>query len=132
MAKVDRRTLQAGQRVGATEISEHVRLLYSCGKPMVGVDLRIVDTETAEPCEPGHVGEIWLSSECVTAGYYNKPQLNQEVFKVRAPFIQSPVVPLPFNLSPWLELTQQFWGCRHCVGVLSQWSACMSLPGGLL
>lgn len=68
------------QRVQAG--SEHERKLFSCGVPMTGVDLRIVDADSAQPCEEGHVGEIWLSSPCVTAGYYNRPAVNQKTFQV--------------------------------------------------
>jgi acyl-CoA synthetase (AMP-forming)/AMP-acid ligase II len=50
---------------------------------MVGVELRIIDPETTLPCDDGSVGEIWLCSPCVTAGYYNKPALNARVYKVR-------------------------------------------------
>ena len=74
--------LEAGQKVGAAQVPGDARVLYSCGAPMKGVDLRIVHPDSAQPCEDGHVGEVWLSSLCVTAGYYNRPQLNQEVFKV--------------------------------------------------
>ena len=74
--------LEAGQRVGAAQLLADARVLYSCGAPMKGVDLRIVHPDCAEPCEDGHVGEIWLSSPCVTAGYYNRPALNREVFQV--------------------------------------------------
>ena len=76
--------LEAGQKVGAAQAPGDARVLYSCGTPMKGVDLRIVHPDSAQPCEDGHVGEIWLSSLCVTAGYYNRPQLNQDVFKVYA------------------------------------------------
>lgn len=68
------------QRVQAG--SEHERRLFSCGVPMTGVDLRIVDADSAQPCKEGHVGEIWLSSPCVTAGYYNRPAVNQKAFQV--------------------------------------------------
>ena len=32
--------------------------------------------------EEGRVGEVWLSSACVTAGYFNRPAVNAEVFQV--------------------------------------------------
>ncbi len=98
--------LEAGQKVGAAQVPGDARVLYSCGAPMKGVDLRIVHPDSARPCEDGHVGEIWLSSLCVTAGYYNRPQLNQEVFKVRA-----------FHIRAYLPLhiTQACSPMRPCV-----------------
>lgn len=90
--------LEAGQKVGAAQVPGDARVLYSCGTPMKGVDLRIVHPESAQPCEEGHVGEIWLSSLCVTAGYYNRPKLNQDVFQVcaacRSPTFDSVRAPL--------------------------------------
>ena len=82
--KVDRRTLEAEQRVQQPSRAGDERMLYSCGTPLTGVDLRIVDPDTAKERESdGEAGEIWLSSPCVTVGYYNKPQLNREMFGVR-------------------------------------------------
>ncbi len=40
------------------------------GKPVPGVDVRIVD-ESGSEVEDGRVGEILLSGTCVTPGYYN-------------------------------------------------------------
>ena len=42
------------------------------GKPVPGVDVRIVD-EGGRDVEDGLVGEILLSGTCVTEGYYNCP-----------------------------------------------------------
>ena len=49
-------------------------LLRSCGKPGPGVGLRIVDTDTQAECEPGQVGEIWISGPQVMLGYWNMPE----------------------------------------------------------
>ena len=82
--KVDRRALEAEQRVQQPARAGEERMLYSCGAPMTGVDLRVVNPDTAEERRrEGEVGEIWLSSPCVTVGYYNQPQLNREIFGVR-------------------------------------------------
>jgi long-chain acyl-CoA synthetase len=52
--------------------------LRSCGVAGPGVELRIVDTDSAaagEPrdCEVGEVGEIWIRSPQVMKGYWNMP-----------------------------------------------------------
>ena len=81
---MDRRALETEQRVQQPARAGDERMLYSCGTPMIGVDLRIVSPDTAqERRREGEVGEIWLSSPCVTVGYYNQPQLNREIFGVR-------------------------------------------------
>jgi acyl-CoA synthetase (AMP-forming)/AMP-acid ligase II len=54
--------------------------LVSSGIPGPGVDVRIVDPETLRVLPDGHVGEIWLRSESVANGYYNRPTETQERF----------------------------------------------------
>jgi amino acid adenylation domain-containing protein/thioester reductase-like protein len=45
--------------------------------------LKIVHPETLSEVEPGEVGEIWLQSPSVCAGYWNRPELTKEVFGAR-------------------------------------------------
>ena len=58
------------------------RTLVSCGSPMAGVELRIVHPDTRAVLEEGRVGEVWLSSACVAAGYHGKAALSADVFQV--------------------------------------------------
>ena len=109
---VDRRTLEAGGKVQRVQAGlQHERRLFSCGVPMTGVDLRIVDADSAQPCEEGHVGEIWLSSPCVTAGYYNRPAVNQKTFQV-CNHIQ-PVHPACLRYAAAAKLS--FFGLHICI-----------------
>ena len=48
-------------------------LLRSAGAPYPWVELRIVDLDTGEDCEPGTVGEVWTRSRQNMLGYWNKP-----------------------------------------------------------
>ena len=57
--------------------------LVSCGYPGLDLEVRIVDPATCEPLEEGAVGEIWVSGKSVAAGYWNRPQETQEIFKAR-------------------------------------------------
>lgn len=43
--------------------------LDAVGRPVPGVDLRVVSLETGEPVRPGEVGEIHARSESLMAGY---------------------------------------------------------------
>lgn len=95
-------------------------MLFSCGVPMAGVSLRVVDPSTMASCEDGCVGEIWLSSACVTAGYYNKPELTAQVFQVRSPSstqdlgmqaIFTCTLPLPGPRMPSGDAVHAFFPC---------------------
>jgi long-chain acyl-CoA synthetase len=52
----------------------------SCGKPAVGVDVRIVDADGAE-VPPGVVGELVVRSPSVMLAYWNKPLETAEVLR---------------------------------------------------
>ena len=49
-------------------------LLNSVGRALPWVELRIVDPSTMQNAETGQVGEIWIRSQMVMQGYWNKPQ----------------------------------------------------------
>lgn len=53
----------------------------SCGRPGLGVEVQIVDPSTRRRCLPNLVGEIWVSAPSVAAGYWNSPQVTQDVFR---------------------------------------------------
>ncbi|WP_405431060.1 fatty acyl-AMP ligase [Micromonospora sp. NBC_00617] len=53
------------------------------GSTVPGTTVRIVDPATRRECPPGHVGEIWVSGPCVAAGYWNRPELSEEIFRAR-------------------------------------------------
>jgi len=48
-------------------------LLRSAGRPMQFVEMQVVDPQTGTGRPAGEVGEIWLRSARVTAGYWNRP-----------------------------------------------------------
>ena len=55
--------------------------LVGCGKPLAGVDVRIVDPETYQQRQAGEVGEIWVDSPSKALGYWGLPELSAEVFE---------------------------------------------------
>ncbi len=54
--------------------------LVSCGKPLDGVHVRIVDPETRAALREREIGEIWLAGPSACRGYWNRPDLNAELF----------------------------------------------------
>lgn len=60
--------------------------LHSQGKPLPGMQLRIVDPETRAVLPPGTVGEI-LVAGYVTPGYYRDPENNAQAFDAEGYFL---------------------------------------------
>jgi long-chain acyl-CoA synthetase len=56
-------------------------LLRSCGRPLPGVELRIVDPETGEECPEGGVGEVLIRAPSVMVGYWNRPDATAEAIE---------------------------------------------------
>lgn len=57
------------------------RIPGSIGLPLPGVQVRIVDPQTAADMSPGEIGEIWLQSPAITPGYWRKPRDTAEAFQ---------------------------------------------------
>jgi long-chain acyl-CoA synthetase len=62
---------------------EHVLdtpLIRSCGRPAIGVEMRVVDDDLAD-LPPRAVGQIAVRSPSVMAGYWRKPEATAEVIR---------------------------------------------------
>lgn len=59
------------------------KCLVDSGAPAVGVDVRVVDPVSRALVPAGHVGELWVRSRSVAAGYWGRPDETREVFKNR-------------------------------------------------
>ncbi|MEW6690019.1 MAG: long-chain-fatty-acid--CoA ligase [Pseudomonadota bacterium] len=60
------------------------RLLRSAGKPIAGVELRVVDPGTGRDCAEGEVGEVWIRSAQNMKGYWRNPKATENAFSARA------------------------------------------------
>ncbi|HEY4048091.1 MAG TPA: aminotransferase class III-fold pyridoxal phosphate-dependent enzyme, partial [Acidobacteriaceae bacterium] len=58
------------------------RRVVASGKPLLEKVL-IVDPDSLDALGEDQVGEIWLAGDQVAKGYWNKPELSQEVFSAR-------------------------------------------------
>ena len=80
--KIDRASLHARNVLMATEDTapDQQLELVSCGKPLDGVQVRIVDPDTGVAVGDGGIGEIWVAGQGKCQGYWNKPELSANVF----------------------------------------------------
>ncbi len=57
----------------------HPERLGSAGKPIPGVEMRVVDPATLQDVEPGRAGELWWRTEQATIGYLGNPTATAEL-----------------------------------------------------
>src|SRR5579859_4337722 len=66
---------EASPVVTMTEIEDSVaRRTQTVGKPLPGVEVKVVDAATEKPVPPGTAGELWVRGYLIMKGYYNKPE----------------------------------------------------------
>lgn len=57
------------------------RVLGSCGLPVPGMAVRLVDPATGEDVPAEAEGELWVSGPNVMSGYHNRPQATAEALR---------------------------------------------------
>lgn len=67
----------------ADETTKNTATYVSCGKVHHHHEVKIVNYKTMTECAEHEVGEIWAKGDSVTLGYWNKPDVNETVFKAR-------------------------------------------------
>ena len=55
------------------------RKIGSTGKPVIHIDVRIVD-EDGKDVARGEMGELWVKGPSIITGYWNKPEANEASF----------------------------------------------------
>lgn len=55
--------------------------VVSCGRPLPGLRVRVMDPESRRPCPEGGEGEIWVAGDTVARGYWRQPALSAETFE---------------------------------------------------
>jgi thioester reductase-like protein len=85
IVSVNKRALALGKARMTTEVSEIDRAtqIVSCGTPLAGIDVKIVDAEQHVALKPGHIGEIWVAGSGKCLGYWNNPELTLKQFHAR-------------------------------------------------
>ncbi|HTX41186.1 MAG TPA: thioester reductase domain-containing protein [Acidobacteriaceae bacterium] len=85
IASVNKRALALGKARMTTEVFEidSSTKIVSCGNPLLGLDVKIVDPEGHFALKPGHIGEIWLAGSGKCRGYWNNAELTLKQFRAR-------------------------------------------------
>jgi len=78
--EIDRETFMS-ERVAKIPIDGHPSMkMMSSGRPLENVRLKVIDEDGNEVSERV-IGEIALQSDCMLAGYYNRPDLTKKAFR---------------------------------------------------
>src|ERR1700727_1226625 len=85
IVSVNKRALALGKARMTTEVSEvdKATQIVSCGTPLPGIDVKIVDPEQHIALEAGLIGEIWVAGNGKCLGYWENPELTQKQFRAR-------------------------------------------------
>ena len=85
IVSVNKRALALGKARMTTEVSEidGATQIVSCGTPLPGIDVKIVDAEQHVALTPGHIGEIWIAGSGKCLGYWNNPERTLKQFRAR-------------------------------------------------
>ena len=73
--------LEQNLALEAEIFSPESRVFVGCGHPYMDTTVIIVNPKSFIRCSPEQVGEIWVSSPSVTAGYWNRPDATKETFQ---------------------------------------------------
>ena len=79
---VDRRVLETERYAAPVDPgAEGSRRLPLLGRPVPGLEIRIVDPDTGIPLREREVGELEIRGTSVTPGYYRRPDANARLFR---------------------------------------------------
>jgi thioester reductase-like protein len=82
---VNKNAIALGKARMTTEVSEigAATQIVSCGTPLSGLTVKVVDPERHVALEPGRIGEIWIAGTSKGLGYWNNPELTLKLFHAR-------------------------------------------------
>src|ERR1700741_3362524 len=82
---INKNAIALGKARMTTEGSEigAATQIVSCGTPLPGLTVKIVDPEKHVALEPGRIGEIWIAGGSKCLGCWNNPELTLKLFHAR-------------------------------------------------
>src|SRR5215472_8245022 len=85
IVSVNKNAVALGKARVTKEVSEigAATQIVSCGTPLPGLTVKIVDPEKHVALEPGRIGEIWIAGGSKCPGFWNNPELTVRLFHAR-------------------------------------------------
>src|SRR6201987_1861356 len=85
IVSVNKNAVALGKARMTKEVSEisAATQIVSCGTPLPGLAVKIVDPEKHVALEPGRIGEIWIAGGSKCLGCWNNPELTLKSFHAR-------------------------------------------------
>jgi thioester reductase-like protein len=82
---VNKNAIALGKARMTKEVSEigEATQIVSCGTPLPGLTVKIVDPEKHVALDPGRIGEIWIAGGSKCLGCWNNPELTLKLFHAR-------------------------------------------------
>ncbi|MEL6440025.1 MAG: fatty acyl-AMP ligase [Cyanobacteria bacterium J06621_8] len=77
---VQGKALEQNIIIGADVDESYSRTLVSCGRSLRDQKIAIANPETLVQCQPGEVGEIWVSGASIAQGYWRQPNITEATF----------------------------------------------------
>ena len=92
---VQRKALEENKIIPSNAKDVNPHTLVSCGRSLIDQKIAIVHPETLISCQPGEVGEIWVSGSSVAQGYWQQPKVTELTFNAylkdtkKGPFLRT-------------------------------------------
>jgi thioester reductase-like protein len=85
IVSVNKNAVALGKARMTKEVSEigAATQIVSCGTPLPGLTVKIVDPEKHVALESGRIGEIWIAGGSKCPGFWNNPELTLRLFHAR-------------------------------------------------
>lgn len=77
---VQGKALEENKIIDAHSDESYSHTLVSCGRSLINQKIAIANPDTLVHCQPGEVGEIWVSGSSIAQGYWKQPEVTAATF----------------------------------------------------
>jgi acyl transferase domain-containing protein/acyl-CoA synthetase (AMP-forming)/AMP-acid ligase II/NADPH:quinone reductase-like Zn-dependent oxidoreductase/NAD(P)-dependent dehydrogenase (short-subunit alcohol dehydrogenase family)/acyl carrier protein len=80
---IQEKALEQNRIVPVSPDDPAAHVFVGCGQDLPGQKIAIVDPETRLLCPPDRIGEIWIKGPSIAQGYWNRPEVSEQIFRAR-------------------------------------------------